>query len=337
MEFKKYNSIENAYQADFIKAVMEQGFGDLEYVVQEKVHGANLCFITDGSNILQAKRTELIHTGEDFYNSNQVLNKYREKIKTLFSIAAKEFNTNSVTIYGELFGGGYPHAQVPKDEQAKLVQPGIYYTPSNDFYAFDILLSDGRYLDVTTVSGLFEYVGFIYARPLFKGTLMECLAFPNQFKTTIPNEYKLPELDGNICEGVVIRPIQPVYLRSGSRVLIKNKNEKWAENNNFIDRAILHMFLHEGEVLSNEATFLCEEIYKLITKNRLSNLISKIGTVDTQNDLGKILGLYNKDVLTDFMKNYKEQYDQLEKHESKAVNKFLNKHAGQLIYDYFEN
>lgn len=61
MEFKKYNSIENSYQDDFISSIIEQGFGDLEYVVQEKVHGANLSFITDGHKILSAKRTELIN------------------------------------------------------------------------------------------------------------------------------------------------------------------------------------------------------------------------------------------------------------------------------------
>lgn len=47
MEFKKYNSIENSYQDDLISSIIEQGFGDLEFVVQEKVHGANLSFITE--------------------------------------------------------------------------------------------------------------------------------------------------------------------------------------------------------------------------------------------------------------------------------------------------
>ena len=81
------------------------------------------------------------------------------------------------------------------------------------------------------------YDKFIYAKTLFKGSLSDCLAYPNAFKTTIPGEYNLPELDGNTCEGVVIRPAQPHFLRNGSRVIIKNKNEKWAENNNYIDKA----------------------------------------------------------------------------------------------------
>ena len=38
MEFKKYNSIENSYQDDFLSSIIEQGFGEQEYLVQEKVH-----------------------------------------------------------------------------------------------------------------------------------------------------------------------------------------------------------------------------------------------------------------------------------------------------------
>jgi Rnl2 family RNA ligase len=336
MEFRKYNSVENSYQNDFISAIIEQGFGDLDYVVQEKIHGANLSFITDGQNILSAKRTELILDNEAFFNAKLVQEKYTDKIFNLFKEFSQSFDTKTLTIFGELFGGGYPHPDIPKDDHAKLVQRGIYYSPTNDFFAFDILLNNDKYLDVETASGLFEKFGFVYAKTLFKGTLKDCLAFSNEFKTTIPAEYGLPQLDGNICEGVVVRPLQPSFIRGGSRVLIKNKNEKWAENNNFIDKLILSKLLHEGEVLSEEASFLCEEIYKLITQNRLTNLISKISEVNPKKDLGKILGLYNKDALTDFFKTHKDRYDSLEKHESKAVNKFLNKHAGQLINDYFE-
>ena len=67
MDFKKYNSIENSYQIEFLNEIKEQGFYDLEYVVQEKVHGANLSFITNGKDIISAKRTELITDDENFH------------------------------------------------------------------------------------------------------------------------------------------------------------------------------------------------------------------------------------------------------------------------------
>lgn len=336
MNFKKYNTIENSFQQKFISAIMKQGFGDLEYVVQEKVHGANLCFITDGQTILTARRNELILDDEIFYNSNLVLEKYQSKIFELFLDVSERFHAKSVTVFGEIFGGGYPHPEVPVDPNAQLVQRGIYYCPSNDFYAFDILINGESYLYTETVNQLFEKHNFHYAKTLFKGNLSDCLAYSNAFKTTIPQEFYLPELEGNICEGVVIRPIKPLFLKNGERVMIKNKNEKWAENNNFVDKNILKSLLKlDGENLSDEAQFLCEEIYKLITINRLNNIVSKIGFIDPKKDLGKVLGLFNKDVITDFLKTNQELYNSLEKQEVKAINKFLNKYAGELIYDQY--
>lgn len=336
MEFKKYNSIENSYQEDFIDLIVEQGYAGLEYVVQEKVHGANLSFITDGQDILSAKRTELIADDEEFFNSKLVLEKYRSKVMALHKQLSQQFDIKTISIFGELFGGGYPHPDVPKQDDAKLVQRGVYYCPNNDFFAFDILLDNDRYLDVNLTSELLEKHGFLFAKPLFRGTLEECLAYPNDFKTTIPQYFDLPELEGNICEGVVVRPVVSTFLRTGSRVLIKNKNERWAENNNFIDKAILKELLQEDEELSEEASFLCEEIHQLITQNRLTNLISKIGEVNPDKELGKVLGLYNKDTLTDFFKTHRARYESLEKQESRAITKFLNKHAGQLINNYFD-
>lgn len=337
MDFRKYNTIDNSYQEDFIRDIIEQGLGDGAYVVQEKVHGANMSFFTNGQQILVAKRTEWIAEDEEFYNWKAVLENHRERILLLYKDVRTLYDVSTITVYGELFGGGYPHPEVPKDERAKLVQRGIYYAPSNDFYGFDILVDGKNFLDTETANSLFVKNGFIHARTLFTGSLSACLAQSNTFKTTIPKEYQLAELDGNICEGIVIRPVEPRFFRSGSRVLIKNKNEQWAENNRYIDQEILSKLLHEGEELSEEASFLCEELYRLITINRLANVVSKIGEVNPKKDMGKVLGLYNKDVLTDFLKTHQDAYNALEKHESKAVTKFLNKQSGLLIEAHFRD
>ncbi len=337
MEFKKYHSIENSYQKDFIETIIEQGFSDLEYIVQEKVHGANLSFICDGEIILSAKRTALIIESDNFYNFSNVLEKYKKNIFSLHQELFEKYTATSITIFGELYGGGYPHNDVLIDESATLIQRGIYYNPSNDFYAFDIMINNDYYLNVDLICELFEKYNFNYAKTIFRGNLNECLEFPNNFKTKIPNSLNLPEIEGNISEGTVIRTQKPEYLKNGSRVLIKNKNEKWAENNNYIDTAILNKIIRdEEEELSEEARLLCEEIYKYITVNRLLNLISKIGEINPKKDLGKILGLFCKDTLDDFLKMNKVQYDALEKFESKKVNKFLNKHATEMITEYFK-
>lgn len=337
MDFKKYNSIENSYQLEFLNEIKEQGFYDLEYVVQEKVHGANLSFITNGKDIISAKRTELITDDENFYNSKYVQQKYESKVIQLYKLISEKYSdVKQVTIFGELFGGIYPHPNVEKINTAVFVQKGVYYSPDNDFYAFDILINSDQYLDTDTVNSLFESVGFLYAKTIFRGSLTDCLEHPNNFKSKISEWLNLPDLQQNICEGVVIRPVQPNFFRNGSRVLIKNKNEKWTENNNFIDKEILKSLLNQQETLSDDAQLLCEEILKYITENRLQNVISKIGTI-TPKDYGKLLGLYCKDTLEDFLKSHKTEYEQLDKFESKAINKFLNTHAGTLVANYLKN
>lgn len=335
MEFKKYNSIENSYQSDFIKSIYDSGFGEKKYVVQEKVHGANLSFITNGKKTISAKRTELILENENFFNSKIVQEKYEPNIKSLFEYLSNKRTLKTLTIFGEIFGGGYPHKKIPKNENAKLVQRGIYYSPDNDFYAFDILINNKEYLDVDTANKLFKKFNFVYAKTLFEGSLKDCLAYSNKFNSTIPKEFRLPELDVNTCEGVVIRPLKPIFFNNGSRVLIKNKNEDWSENNNYIDKEILRNLVHEDEELSEGAEKLCEEVYKYISKNRLSNVTSKIGEINPKKDFGKVLGMFCKDILLDFFKEYKSEYDALEKHESKAINKFVNKNANQLVIEYF--
>lgn len=335
MDFKKYNSIENSYQIEFLNEIKEQGFYDLEYVVQEKVHGANLSFITNGKDIISAKRTELITDDENFYNSKYVQHKYESKVIQLYKLISEKYSdVKQVTIFGELFGGIYPQPNVEKVNTAVFVQKGVYYCPDNDFYAFDILINSDQYLDNDTINNLFESVGFLYAKTIFRGSLNDCLEYPNNFKSKISEWFNLPDLQQNICEGVVIRPVQPSFFRNGSRVLIKNKNERWTENNNFIDKNILKSLLNQQETLSDDAQILCEEIFKYITENRLQNVISKIVT---PKDYGKLLGLYCKDTLDDFLKSHKTEYEQLEKFESKAINKFLNTHAGTLVTNYLKN
>ena len=104
MQFKKYNSIENSFQEDFIKSIIDQGYENIEYVVQEKVHGANLSFITDGKAIISAKRTELISEGEAFFNSKTVQEKYSEKLLSLFNDLSSLYNCKAINVFGELFG-----------------------------------------------------------------------------------------------------------------------------------------------------------------------------------------------------------------------------------------
>eukprot|EP01156_Anaeramoeba_ignava_P011198 Anaeramoba_ignava/a482295_7.p2 GENE.a482295_7~~a482295_7.p2 ORF type:complete len:330 (-),score=4.34 a482295_7:666-1655(-) len=324
--FRKYNSIENTYQADFIEKIKTEGYDKLEYVVQEKAHGANMGFLTnDGEKFLPARRTALLEPGEVFYNYQSVLEKNIDKLRSVWAdLKLKINNLSELTIYGELIGGDYPHPDIAKDPSATKVQKGIFYSPSNELYVFDILINNSEYLNTFDVEEIFEKHGLLHAKTLFSGSFQGCLAYPNKFESTIYQQLGLPVIKPNVAEGVVIRPVDPCFLNNGSRVLLKNKNEKWEEKAKARKKEIIKKELPE------KVKQLQELIMDYVTDNRLNNVLSKTGEISIQ-DLGKVLGLFAADVIEDFMKDYGQDMAQLEKKEQKLITKSFNKKAVELV------
>jgi len=321
MIFKTYNSIGNAYQARVIDQIRLQGFGDEVFIVQEKVHGANFSFFTDGKEIKIAKRTAFIEKDEKFYNAYQMLERYKknvinvfEKVKTIYP------DLQTVVVYGELFGGGYKHKEVDPVKDAIKVQKGVEYAPHNEFYGFDIKLNGTTYLDTDLVNQIFEETGFFYAKILFRGTLDEALKFPNDFDSKIPAWLGLPEIENNMCEGTIVKTLKTKYFGNGSRIILKNKNEKWTEKSKMVrkDRPA------QKEVrFSENAQNIWEEIQKYATVNRLNNVVSKIGEFEPKM-IGKVIGFFSKDILEDFEKDFPKVFTNIEKEEHKRINKKLN-------------
>ncbi len=331
MEFRKYNSIENTYQKQVLEQIIIHGFEKETYIVQEKVHGANFSFYTDGVTIKIAKRTDFVSEEETFYNAHEVAKRYKEKVLEAFKTVQSEFQeTQFIVIFGELFGGNYNHKEVPAVKNAIKVQKGIDYCPENDFYAFDIKVNGTHYLTVDSVNSVFEQTGFFYAKTLFKGTLEEALRYPNEFNSLIPNWYGLPQLENNICEGVIIKPNVPKYFGNGSRVILKNKNEKWEEvvKNNKPKKE------HKEVYFSEASQIVWEHIQNYITTNRLYNVLSKEGEFQPKM-MGKLVGLLSQDVITDFRKDHPTALDVLEKEEQKSINKSVNNKVISLIKEEF--
>ena len=85
IEFKKYSSIENSFSREFMENVVAQVPPDMEWVVQEKVHGANTSFLCDGCEVKFAKRTSLLADDEKFYDFQELLDHYKERVINLFN------------------------------------------------------------------------------------------------------------------------------------------------------------------------------------------------------------------------------------------------------------
>ncbi|NIF07134.1 RNA ligase, Rnl2 family [Chryseobacterium sp. Tr-659] len=329
MIFKTYNSIENAYQARVIEQIRMQGFGDEVFIVQEKVHGANFSFFTDGKEIKIAKRTAFIGSDEKFFNAHQILERYRKNVIDVFRKVKTIYpDVETVVIYGELFGGGYSHKDVEPVKGAVRVQKGIDYAPYNEFYGFDIKLNGITYLDTEVVNQIFETTGFFYARILFQGTLEETLRFPNVFNSKIPAWLGLPEMN-NMCEGTIIKTLKTRYFGNGARVILKNKNEKWIEKSKMVKKQT--KTTQKPVIFSETAQNIWEEIQTYITVNRLNNVVSKIGEFEPRM-IGKVIGLFAQDILEDFEKDFPAAFAGIEKEEQKRINKKLN----SLVIDFIK-
>jgi len=332
MQFKKYSSIENTFDKDFVEKIFLEGFDKQEFVVQEKVHGSNVCFITDGQTVGFGKRTGFVESGEKFYDYEELLEQYTPKVISLYSIIKKDNpEIQTITIFGEMFGGKYAHPDVKNSTKISVIQKGVFYCPTHEFYAFDLYVStseSARYLSVDEMNNYFEHVNFLYAKSLFRGTLSECMQYPNEFQSQISNWLGLPQIENNICEGIVIRPVVPAYLRNGTRVLLKDKNEHFAEKKS-IKKRMPQLFVEPSysESLNN----LLPVTEQYVTENRLNNVISKIGQISVPKDTGKLIGLFSKDILDDFLKEHSGKYAAIEKSEQKILNRHINALATDLI------
>jgi len=324
--FKKYNSIENTYREEFLEKIKGHGFWNETYVVQEKVHGANLSFWTvDGINFYTAKRTANLTVEDKFFNHQTVLDSLQVNLQNIWKSLINKFpDLKQMTVFGELIGGFYPHPEVKADSKAVKVQKGVAYSPHNSFYAFDILINLETYLDVDITNTLFEQENILYAKTLFSGSLEQCLNHSNAFDSTIPQELKLPKITPNICEGVIIKPFKTKHFNNGLRVILKNKNENWSEKKKF------GKSIKRQEKVSDKVSKLREAILTYVTENRLDNVLSKIGPV-SKKDFGLILGSFNKDIVDDFIKDYQSIVDDLEKKEVKQVTKSFSKIAAGMI------
>lgn len=311
-EFKKYSEIENSYRNEFLEKIHSLGYDDpsIEYVAEIKVDGSNFSVaIDENDKVHYAKRTAELERGESFSNyeyamkAGDVVNKVR-RIKEILGCTA-------IVVYGELAGGKYNHPDVPK-EKFSPIQGRVQYAPFVFFYAFDIVQIDNngqrRILDEHTFDQLCKEVNLIRSIVVKHGSLKECLEYPNDIQDPVGQKlFNLPPIENNITEGIVIKPVQPLFLPNGSRIIIKNKNEKFKEKMNKTGKKPKVPDRELTDIENMTMRWLDE--YK--TESRLHSVLSKVGSVSSK-DFGKIMGLFMTDLFEEFNKDYGKKIEELE-------------------------
>ncbi|KAI9331491.1 hypothetical protein BDR26DRAFT_922106 [Obelidium mucronatum] len=314
----KYPKIPNGKLPDSIKVSKSS-----KWAVTEKVHGANFCISTaDGTDFQFHKRTGLIEATDRFFgfrDSPTLLPELEPKLALLFkqivsTRSSSSGTTTTVKVWGELCGGFYP--TLSNETTNVPVQRGIHYSPSLQFYAFDIsiIVSEGgilggerlreTFLDYSVSLAHFERAGFgLYAKPLFVGDLSSCLSYPLGFDSHVPGWLKLPSslvpVGTNKAEGIVVRlyhsggtkKSESTSSESQSRPLVKFKIPEFSETDAFDNQKDREKLSYrkdrdssaKGVLLSEKATAVLWELQAMATHERFQGIVSKKGRMEDMN------------------------------------------------------
>ncbi len=328
MRFRKYQSIENTSRAKTVNYIMDSGNSDGEWVLTLKIHGANYSFYCDGEDVKRGRKTDFL-VDETFYGDFNF--DYSENIKEMYKFIKENISTmETLTVYGEIYGGLYNHPDVEKVQNATQVMKQVQYRPDNAFAVIDIRVDDD-FLDHDAVISLCMDFGFDHAPELARGKFVDLMKFPVVFPDPLSSHLGLPEIEDNDAEGWVLKPLVPKFFDNGNRIILKGKSPKFCEKNGGKGKNPAKVI-----ELSDEGNRLKDELLLYLNDNRLRNVLSHIGTV-TQKDFGRLLGMLCQDAFGDFSKNNGVDYEALSKKERNVIKKNMNREAGNVIRPNFLN
>lgn len=295
MTFKKYSSLENHTNGKFIQACFDvaaqNGGNACEFVAREKIHGTNFSIIITKDSIQACKRSGPIGPTEKFFGYEDVMKDLDDVFKAVQKLLIDNGDGwNSMQIFGEYAGGN--------------IQKEVDYGPKS-FYVFDIFLDapaagiSNGWWDDRSVQAFCEHHGLKIAPLIAHGSLEQLLKLPVEFNTIVPSltwdnmygYHAQPAPTDNVGEGLVIKPVYPLFLNNGSRVAIKYKTDKFKEKG-------------KGKLpkipvpLSDADKDLLNKLSEFSTKARISNVASHIGELNPKM-FGKLLGITMHDLLTE--------------------------------------
>lgn len=297
----------------------------LKWVVTEKIHGANFSFSYEDNQLKYAKRREYLNWADDFFGFQMVVGRLEDTMIRLFEHLRLMIPGSRYIVYGELFGGKYPHPDVEAVENLQAIQTGVYYAPDIHFYAFDIAIVNELgvkyYLDYESAVSYFARFGIPYAEPLLIGKFNEALNFNIRINSPIPVQLGFPELGQNLIEGVVIKPydLKDTELLS-SRPIIKLKNPEFDEEEKF-HKAEKWSFIPNISSKTENLSFIVDELRTYVSRNRLESVLSKVGALDVNNSarLSEIREEFLQDVMTDFNENNGSLLNELSKEDKEWI------------------
>jgi Rnl2 family RNA ligase len=192
------------------------------WVATEKIHGANFVLGVAGDVVRFGKRKDWLAPADAFFGWQLLAPELAEQARAI----ARAVGAAQVVCFGELFGGGYPHPDVPAVAGLSPVQTGVWYAPDLRWATFDILVATGdddggELLAHDDVVDLATGAGALVAPLLGRGRRDELDAIPVSAPTGVPALLGLPAIADNRREGFVCKPDK--RMPAGARPIVKRK------------------------------------------------------------------------------------------------------------------
>ena len=272
------------------------GFAVREWVAAEKVHGAHFAVVCDRAGVRPAKRRELLGDEllDGFFGVSRIwpalavaAARFAATVRTAWGGTPGEPGSADrddavVTVYGELAGGHYPHPDVPAEPGSEPVQTGVWYAPGLHWLLFDAQVTsasgDRCWISDRSLRQAAAAAGLTCVPALAHGPLNMLQQLPSAFHTKVPTALGLPELDGNLAEGYVLKPAGEWRgtnaTQDEGRPVAKVKQPAFAEDARYNGA---RPYLPPPHGATGVPSWLLVEATALLTPARAAAAVSKLG------------------------------------------------------------
>lgn len=240
-----------------------------DWIATEKIHGAQLVLGVNAGEIHIGKRKAWLIPQEPFFGWQMLRPALHAAARTVYDTFDEP---GTLFLYGELFGGHYPHPDVTAVAGLVPVQTGVWYAPDLQYAVFDIVhvgAAEPMYLSHDRVQELLATAGLRTPPLLGRGRFGELHRLPVRYPSQVARLLALPPLDANFAEGYVLKPAAAAPV--ASRPCVKHKIPEFDEQR-FNESDAFDANAH----LSRDALF--DLAARLVNAARVASARSKVGT-----------------------------------------------------------
>lgn len=256
------------------------GGDDDDWVVTEKIHGANFCvhWVADEKRFRFYTRNHELGGEADFHG-------FRARKFPWLGAIAEELKED-VLVYGEVYGKWFPGEKGQLVNRGGAVQRGICYSPKLEFIAFDVRCKKGGFWSFWAARAFCKSFGIDFVDVSFIGKKHEAYEFVlknvDTFKTTRqqPGAENTPYY-APIAEGLVLRHTERHFL-------VKWRSKEFRE--------VVHGNKSKVHKDVEEEPKKVDDAEPYITVARLNNVRSKMTETFAKENIGAFIRAFALDI-----------------------------------------